>query len=267
MPDRCPTRRPGGAPDEGAQARRIRISHARLVDASGARGGLYELHVAGGTIREIIPQSEAGSLSPGRERNASAGGSQTVEIDAGGRTLLPAFIDLHAHFRDPGFPEKETIESGSRAAAAGGYATVSVMANTRPVCDRVEVAQDIVARARRVGLIDVIPVGAITRRLEGRRLADLEQLSAVVWAFSDDGRGVQSADVAERAFAVAARLRRPIIEHCETDGVEDPDLSEERMAERDIRLAGRFGTQLHIAHVRSPRTQAAVARAREQSVA
>ena len=239
------------------ESRSLSISNVRLVDASGVRDGAYRVSIYNGTIRDITPMSVPVANRP----------TETEEIDAGGRTLMPAFIDLHAHFRDPGFPDKETIESGSCAALAGGYTTVSVMANTRPVCDCVEVASDVVARAEAVGLVNVIPVGAITHGLAGKELADLDQLSAIVWAFSDDGYGVQSLEIAERAFEAAARLKRPIFEHCETDGVDDPDRSEEMMAERDIQLAARFGTRLHIAHVRSPRTQALVERARERGVA
>lgn len=257
----------------------LRISNVRVVDASGERRGVYRVEIADGTIRDVVPMtgrpsgSRAGSGSGSRSRSRSEWQADAPrherckEIDAGGRTLMPSFIDLHAHFRDPGFPEKETLESGGRAAVAGGYGTVSVMANTRPVCDCADVAGDMVARARDIGWVDLIPVGAITHGLEGRRLADLEGLSPLVWAFSDDGHGVQSPDLAEQAFAAAARLDRPIIEHCETDGVADPDRSEETMAARDIQLAERFGTRLHIAHVRSPRTHMLVVRAREQGVA
>ena len=249
--DRCQGRQ------GGSENGNLRILNARLVDASGGRTGTYRIDILHGAIDDIALMSTP----------AASHRIELKEMDAHGLTLMPAFIDLHAHFRDPGFPEKETAESGSRAAAAGGFATVSVMANTRPVCDCATVAIEIAARARAAGLVDVVPVGAITAGLEGKQLADLEQMSEIVWAFSDDGRGVQSAEIAEQAFQEASRLGRPTFEHCETDGVDDPDRSEERMAERDIRLADRFGARLHIAHVRSPRTQRFVARAREQGVA
>ncbi len=237
----------------------MRIVNARLVDAMGMKHGVHRVDIVAGRIGEIRPMSD-----PPASGSSSNDGDV---IDAGGRTLMPAFVDLHAHFRDPGFPEKETLESGCRAALAGGYTTVSVMANTRPVCDSAAVAGDITARAKRLGWIDVLAVGAITERLEGRRLADLDRLAEHVWAFSDDGRGVQSPELAEQAFAAAARLDRPIFEHCETDGVNDPDRSEEQMAARDLRLAARFGARLHVAHVRSVETQAMIARARKQGVA
>ena len=255
----------------------LRILNVRLVDASGVMPGIHRVDTSGvmpGIHRVdtsgVMPGIHRVDIVDGKIRQIAPMGTRpddvADELDACGRTLMPAFIDLHAHFRDPGYPEKETLESGCRAALAGGYTTVSVMANTQPVCDSALVASDVASRARTLGWIDVLPVGAITERLEGRRLADLDRLAEHVWAFSDDGRGVQSLELAEQAFAAAARLNRPIFEHCETDGVDDPDRSEERMAARDLRLATRFGSRLHIAHVRSVETQSMVARARKQGV-
>jgi dihydroorotase len=170
-------------------------------------------------------------------------------VNGEGRTLLPAFVDLHAHFRDPGCPEKEDVLSGSRAAAHGGYTAVSLMANTDPVCDRPDVAMYVRKKAEEVGLVEVFPVGAITRGLEGEALSDMEGLAPYVWAFSDDGMGVQRDDLMLLACEKAAALARPLISHCEVLGIPDRGLSEEVMAARDLIFARRTGCRLHIAHV------------------
>lgn len=169
-----------------------------------------------------------------------------------GRTALPGFVDLHAHFRDPGFPEKETIESGSWAAVHGGYTAVSVMANTNPVCDRPEVAKYILAKAKECGLSEIFPVGAITRNLAGEELADMEGLAPYVWAFSDDGHGVGDHELMFRACKAAAELGRVIFPHPEFTHVSDRGLSEELMVGRDLWLCRRTGCRLHLCHLSTP---------------
>ncbi len=210
------------------------ITDVRLVDArSELRGDLY---IEDGLIRAV----GAGLRVPGAD-----------VLPGEGRTLLPAFVDLHAHFRDPGYPEKEDIRSGSAAAVHGGYTAVAVMANTDPVCDRPEVARYMREEATRVGLIELYPTGAITRGLAGEEPSDMDGLAPHVWAFSDDGRGVQRTDVALRAFRRAAALGRPIAEHSEYRGIDDPALAEELMVNRDLLLARRTGAALHVEHVSS----------------
>ena len=208
-----------------------------------------------------------------REGRISALGSDLTfssdipTIDGGGRTLLPAFVDLHAHFRDPGYPKREDILSGSRAAARGGYTAVSLMANTDPVCDRPDVAARIRDRAEEVGLVEVYPVGAITQELAGGTLSDMEGLSPHVWAFSDDGAGVQDDGLMLRACQRAAELGRTILSHCETEGISDPALAEALMAARDLLLSHHTGCRLHIAHVSGPDTVAHVAAAKGRDAA
>lgn len=210
------------------------ITDVRLVDArSDFRGDLY---IEDGLIRAVgtglrIPKAE---VLPGE-----------------GRTLLPAFVDLHAHFRDPGYPEKEDIRSGSAAAVHGGYTAVAVMANTDPVCDRPEIARYMCSEAEKAGLVELYPVGAITRRLAGEEPSDMDGLAPHVWAFSDDGHGVQRTDVAVSAFRRAAALGRPIAEHSEYRGIDDPALAEELMVNRDLLLSRRTGAALHVEHVSS----------------
>ena len=181
-----------------------------------------------------------------------------------GRTALPAFVDLHAHFRDPGFPEKEDMASGSGAAVRGGFTAVSVMANTNPTCDRPEVARYVVEKARQVGLVEVYPVGAITRGLAGQELADLDGLAPYVWAYSDDGKGVERPDLLVQAGRKAAALGKVIMEHCEFSGLEE--LGQELMAARDLWLAHRLGFRLHLTHLSSPHAVELAAWAKRQGV-
>jgi len=169
-----------------------------------------------------------------------------------GRIALPAFVDLHAHFRDPGFPEKEDLLSGARAAAHGGYTAVSLMPNTDPVCDSPEVARYLLAEAKRHGLIEVYPVGAITVGLMGEELSQMEALAPWVWAFSDDGKGVEDHELMLRACRKAAGLDRVIFPHCEFGGLSDRGLSEELMVARDLWLCRRTGCRLHLAHISTP---------------
>lgn len=186
-------------------------------------------------------------------------------IQGNGRTLLPGFVDLHAHFRDPGFPDKEDILSGSRAAAAGGYTAVSVMANTDPVCDCPDVARYIHDRAREAGLVEIFPVGAITCGLRGETLSDMDGLAPYVWAFSDDGCGVQRDDVMLSACRRAASLGLPLIEHSETQGIEDSTLSEALMVARDLVFSLHTGCRLHVAHVSSKETVSLIFAARKEN--
>ena len=210
----------------------ILIKNVRLVDESGTRRG--DLYIQCGVIQSIGERLEINDVPV---------------IQGGGRTLLPSFVDLHAHFRDPGYPNKEDIRSGSMAAAKGGYTAVSVMANTDPVCDQPEIACYIRKKAEEAGLVEVFPVGAITRGLRGEELSDMDGLAPHVWAFSDDGMGVQNPEVMLRACQKAASLIRPLFPHCEYLDIPDRGLSEELMISRDLLLSSHTGCHLHIAHV------------------
>ena len=183
-----------------------------------------------------------------------------------GRTALPAFVDLHAHFRDPGFPEKEDLLSGARAAAHGGFTCVSLMPNTDPVCDSPEVARYMLERAREIGLVEVYPVGAITVGLRGEELSPLEALAPWVWAFSDDGKGVEDHELMLRACRKAAALERTVYPHCEFGGLADRGLSQELMVGRDLWLCRRTGCRLHLAHISTPGGLELVSLAKERGL-
>lgn len=226
------------------------IKGARIVDAGREMAG--DVLIAGGIIKEVaeeIPPPKGIPLLP-----------------AGGKFLLPAFVDLHAHFRDPGFPQKEDLLSGSRAAAHGGFTVVSLMPNTDPPCDSPEVARYVLDKARRIGLVEVHLVGAITRGLRGEELVDMEVLAPYVWAFSDDGHGVEDHRLMWEAAKRARELRKTIYPHPEFRGLPSRELGEELMVARDLWICRRTGARFHMAHISSPGAVELVALAKEKGL-
>ncbi len=190
------------------------------------------------------------------------------EIDLGGLTVFPGFIDLHAHLREPGYEYKEDIESGSKAAVAGGFTTVLAMPNTSPPIDSPERVEYILKRASQVGLARIYPIGAITKNRAGEDLADLRMMAEMgAVAFSDDGDWVRNSSVMRRALEYAQDFL--IISHAEDKtlspkgimhesplsyelGIKGiPRESEEIAVARDVLLARLTGGRLHIAHVSS----------------
>lgn len=188
-------------------------------------------------------------------------------LDAGGNVAIPGLVDLHVHLREPGFEYKETIASGTRAAAAGGFTTVCAMPNINPVPDDMPSLQrqlDIIARD---ALVEVLPYASITRKRMGQELTDHAALAPYVAGFSDDGTGVDSEEMMLAAMKSIAATGRPLAEHCEVQQlvrggcIHDGEFahahgypgicseSEWREVERNIRLAEQTGCPLHICHV------------------
>ncbi len=189
-------------------------------------------------------------------------------LDLRGKYLCPGLVDMHVHFRDPGFPKKEDIASGSAAAAAGGFTTVACMPNTKPVLDSPETISYVYARAREAGTCRVLPIGAVTLGEKGAELTDFEALrDAGAVAFSDDGMPVMSAKRMRDALFAAKALGKVVISHCEDAelvqnyGVNEgevsgqlglpgrPAVAEDLMVARDLMLAAETGGHVHIAHV------------------
>jgi dihydroorotase len=206
-------------------------------------------------------------------------------IDVKDHWVVPGLIDLHVHLREPGQEYKEDIETGTRAAAAGGFTTICCMANTKPVNDQRAVTELIVRRAREVGLVRVKPIGAITQGLEGKRLADIAEMKdAGIVAISDDGRPVMNAGLMRRAFEYAKTFDLPLVQHAEDLDLAEggamnegavatrigikgqPACAESAMVARDLEIVEWTGARYHIAHVSTARTVALVRDAKRRGL-
>jgi dihydroorotase len=194
-------------------------------------------------------------------------------VDGTGKYLVPGLVDMHVHFRDPGFEYKETIATGSRAAAKGGFTDVATMPNTNPVCDTGTGVRYQIDRAHAAGLVHLHPVGALTRGEKGEQLSEIgDMVLEGACAFSDDGHGVQSAGMMRTCMEYVSKFDKPVIAHCEvedltTNGVVNegaastrlgmfgwPALGEELEVWRDIQLCRLTGCPLHIAHISTARS-------------
>lgn len=206
-------------------------------------------------------------------------------IDAGGKPVFPGFVDLHVHFRTPGREDKETIETGSKAAVKGGFTTVMCMPNTDPAIDTFEVANSIKDAANAIGLLDVIPIGSFTKGRQGKELSDIGLLKeAGCVALSDDGCSVADAQVFRRALEYAKKFGLIGICHCEdpdlakrgvirecaissTWGIPGiPEIAEGIIVARDIEMARYLDVPLHFAHMSTKRAVELIRRAKADGV-
>ncbi len=233
---------------------RLALRGGRLLDGAGDRG-VHDLYVRDGAIEGL-----------------DAGGAVDVEVDAEGRVVTPAFLDLHAHLRDPGQEVKEDLASGLAAAAAGGYGTVVSMANTDPVVDDPGIVADLLARAARVDGARLRPAAAISKGLRGEELTDLAALKAAgAVMVTDDGVPVADSRLFRSACEYAAELGLVVQTHSEEPYLRDggvmnegavsqrlglpgdPDAAEAVMVFRDGEVARLTGARVHLAHVSSRR--------------
>src|SRR6266571_126219 len=219
----------------------ILIRNGRVIDPTSGTDRVADVLIEDGRIAGV---------------GASLSSSKADVYDATGMIVAPGFIDIHVHLREPGFEHAENIESGSRAAAAGGFTSVCCMPNTKPVNDSATVTSYIVERARRNAVVNVFPIGAITKGSAGEELSAIGGMkSAGAVAISDDGLPVMNARVMRRAMEFARSYRLPVIQHCEDlnlsaggdmhEGVQSvrwglrgiPSASEDVMVARDLVLA------------------------------
>jgi len=193
------------------------------------------------------------------------------EIDAAGLVLLPGFVDLHTHLREPGREDAETIATGSAAAALGGFTAVHAMANTDPVADTAEIVEQVARRGEQVGLVDVRPVGAVSKGLAGQTLAEIGNMArsrAGVRVFSDDGHCVHDSRLMRRALEYVKPFDAVVAQHAQDPRLADsaacahegplsgrlglpgwPGVAEESIVARDVMLAQHTGSRLHVCHV------------------
>jgi dihydroorotase len=249
----------------------LRFAGARVVDPSTGRDEVVDVLVDGGRIVAV------------GDGSAPAG----VEVlDCDGLVLAPGLVDLHVHLREPGFDHKETIETGTRAAALGGFTAVAPMANTDPVTDHAAVVHEVRDLAARAGLADVFPVGAISKGQLGESLAELGDMAAAgVRLFSDDGHCVPTARMLRNALTYARAFDGVVIaEHCEDVSLADggqmhegyhsdslglrgqPAEAEEVIVARDLAMARSTGGRIHLCHLSAARSVELVRRAKAEGI-
>lgn len=228
------------------------IKNGRILDPKANMDGIYDLLIEGDKITKIEEKI-----------------NEEVEkvIDAGGCWVVPGLIDVHVHFREPGFEYKETIETGSRSAAAGGFTTVCCMPNTNPVIDNEILVEYIRLKAEKEALVHVLPIGSVTKGQKGEELSNIGKMAqAGICAISEDGKTVMDAGLYKKAMVYAKMFNLPVLSHCEDPtlagkGVMNagaaaaelglqgiPAEAEEVIVARDLILAGKTGAKLHICH-------------------
>jgi dihydroorotase len=248
------------------------ISGANLIDPVAGKAYTGSVRVKAGLIAEVIEGPPTAKV-------------RCPVLDAGGLSLAPGLIDMHVHLRDPGYEDRETVASGSRAAARGGVTTMACMPNTNPIIDNGSIVRLILEHASRAGLCRVLPVGAITRNSESETLADMgEMLDVGAVAFSDDGCPVTNPRLLANAMNLALTWDALLISHAEElslskNGIMHegpastrlglmaiPREAEDIAVDRDIRLARMTGARLHIAHVSSGISVEIIRRAKADGV-
>jgi dihydroorotase len=248
------------------------LRNGRVVDPASGRDETADVRISDGVVAAV-----GEDLVPG----------DAEVVDATGLVVAPGFVDMHTHVREPGREDEETIATASAAAAAGGYTALCAMPNTDPVADSAAVVEQVWALGREAGLVEVLPAGALSKRLEGRKMADLGEMTrslAKVRMFTDDGHGVQDSLFARRAMEYLVTFDAVYAEHCEDAALAAggqmhegprshalglrgiPSEAEELMAARDIALARLTGCRLHLLHVSTRGTVELVRRAKADGV-
>ncbi len=251
------------------------IKGGRVIDPANGIDGPHDILIEKGKIQQVEPA--------GKIPQADSEGAR--EIDASGLVVTPGFLDMHVHFREPGFEYKETIETGCLSAVAGGFTSVAVMPNTNPVNDNRSVTEMILTQAKIKGLARVHAIPAISMGLKGEQLTEMGELAnAGAIGFSDDGRPVMSNELMRRALEYSKMFDLPVIQHsevldltqggCMNEGRVATELglkgmpteAEDIMVYRDIALLPKTGGRLHVAHISSAGAVALVRDAKEKGL-
>jgi len=242
-------------------------------------GGAVYMNGSFQNMDVAISEGRIVSVSPSLPRE----GFSVIELHD--QLVVPGFVDVHVHLREPGFSYKETVYSGTMAAAAGGYTTVCAMPNLKPVPDSAEHLEEQLNLIEKNAKVWVIPYGAITCGEKGEALADLSAMAPNVAGFSDDGRGVQSEEMMRQAMLKAKALDKPIVAHSEDESLlakgwmihdgefarrngfigNDP-ASEWKQVERDIQLVRETGCQYHVCHISTKETVALIRAAKAEGL-
>ncbi len=249
------------------------IRNGRVIDPASMQDAVADILIQDGKIADIQPQMQE-MTDP-----------QIRQINAEGCYVMPGFIDLHVHLRDPGFEYKETVATGAAAAARGGYTTVVAMPNTKPAADNADVISYVHNKAKNMAKINVLQAGAITQKMAGERLSDIKgMVQAGSPAISEDGKSVMNAYLMQKAMRLAKQLDIPVLSHCEeksllNGGVVNEDenakrnglpgisnLVENMIAVRDIMIAKDTGAKLHLCHCSTKESVEIVKLARERGV-
>ena len=250
---------------------KILIKGGRVIDPASNTDKKADILIEGGKIKQI---------------KAGISASANVAIDASGLIVCPGFIDAHVHLREPGFEEKETIESGSKAAVAGGFTSILCMPNTKPVIDEPALVDFIIEKSKEVGLADIYVVAALTKNSEGQELSEMVHLAdAGAVAFSDDGNNVDNAQVMRKALEYSKLADKPVLIHAEDSDLAGegqvneglmatklglramPALAEEVIINRDIELAKITGAKVHFMHVSTAGSVELIRKAKKDKVA
>lgn len=250
---------------------KLLIKNGHVIDPANGIDEVTNIFVENGVISEVGVDNDLDGLD--------------IEIiDASGKIVAPGLVDMHVHLREPGQEYKEDIETGTRAAVCGGVTSVACMPNTDPVCDNETVVTYIKKRAEEVGYANVFPVGAISKGLEGKLLAEIGEMAfAGAVAVSDDGRPVENSGMMRRAIEYAKMFDVIVISHCEDPALGEGDMNEgavatamglrgispaaeEVMAARDILVAEAIGGRVHIAHISTRGTVELIREAKKRGV-
>ncbi|MBI4652586.1 dihydroorotase [Candidatus Desantisbacteria bacterium] len=249
----------------------ILIKNGRVIDPASNIDTLLSVLIENGKIKTL-------------DKNIKAA-SDTKIIDASGKIIVPGLIDMHVHLREPGYEHKETISTGTLAAAYGGFTTIACMPNTNPVIDNQAIVEFIISKAKKEGIVNVLPIGCITKGQKGEELSEIGELvNSGVAAISDDGEPVMNASLMKAALEYSKMFNLLVISHAEDKNLSSkgsmnegftstklgltgiPRIAEEIMISRDILLSEYTKGNLHIAHVSTKNSVDIIRRAKERGV-